>query len=106
MTLALDDLKAHCNVTGDADDAVLTRKLAAATAFVERQLGFSVDDAIEFPNGTPADLEEAILQTAAHFYETREATVIGGGALILPLGVPDIIREYRRYSFGEADDDR
>ena len=103
MALDIDALKAHCNVTGTQDDAVLTRMLSASTAHLERILGFAIDDADEFPNGTPADLEEAVLMLAAHWFENREATLVGVSAQALPFGVRDVVGEYRRYTFGASD---
>jgi uncharacterized phage protein (predicted DNA packaging) len=104
MALALNDLKAHCNVSGNADDAVLTRLLGAATAHVERLLGFEIDDEDEFPDGTPADLELAVLQLAADWYENREASLVGVSAQAIPFGVQEIVANYRRYTFGAVGD--
>ena len=108
MALTVDDLKGHCNVTGSGDDAVLTRLLAAATRHVERLLGFAIDDEAEFADGTPADLELAILQLAGDWYENREATLVGVSAQAIPFGVREVVNEYRRYTFGhvaETEDD-
>lgn len=105
MTLDLATLKAHCNVTGETDDAVLTRLLSAATAHTVRQLGFAIDDATEFPDGTPADVEQAVLMLAAHWYENREASLVGVTAQSVPLGYAEIIAEHRHYTFGAEDDD-
>jgi len=105
MALTLDDLKAHCNVTGSADDALLARLLAVATKHVERQLGYALDDTGTLPNGAPADLEHAVYMLAGHLYENREATLIGAAAQVLPLGVAEIIAEHRRYTFGLCDDE-
>ncbi len=104
MALTLADLKAQTNVTDTADDAILTRQLAAATAFIERQLGFKLDDTDELPDGVPADLEVAILMTAAHWYENREATLVGVSAMAVPMGVDDIVSSYRRYTFGHVEE--
>lgn len=99
MALTASDLREHLNGVPDTD-AALTRFLGAATAHLGRLLGFAIDDATEFPDGTPADLELAVLQLAAHFYENREASLVGVSAQILPLGVTEIVAEYRRYTFG------
>ncbi len=104
MAIELAHLKAQCNVTGTADDGLLTRKLAAATAHVERQLGFKLDDTNKLPDGAPADLEEAILMFAAHLYENREATLVGVSAMAMPMGVADIVANYRDYTFGYVDE--
>jgi hypothetical protein len=100
MALSLDDLKAHANITGEADDAVLTRLLAAATKHVERQLGYALDDTGELPDGAPADLEHAVYLLAAHWFENRETALVGLTAQPLPFGVADILAEHRRYTFG------
>ncbi|ALK09501.1 head-tail connector protein [Blastochloris viridis] len=100
MALSLDDLKAHANITGDADDAVLARLLAAATKHVERVLGFPLDDTDELPEGAPADLEQAVYLLAAHWFENRETALVGLTTQPLPFGVADILAEHRRYTFG------
>lgn len=104
MALSLSDLKAQCNVTGDVDNAVLTRCLGAAKARIEASLGFKIDDEDEFPAGTPDDLELAVLMLAAMYYENREATLVNVTAQVLPLGVTDVIADYRKYTFGLVDD--
>ena len=103
MALTVNDLKAHCNVTDSADDGVLTRLLAAATAHIERLLGFKITDAEEFPAGTPADLELAILMLGAEWYANREATITGTIINAIPIGVEQIVNEHRRYTFGGCD---
>lgn len=104
MALDLAALKEQCNVTGAADDALLGRLLTAATRQVERQLGYKLDDATALPDGAPADLELAVYQLAADWYENREANLVGVTAQPLPFGVRDIIAEYRNYTFGLGDD--
>lgn len=99
MALDLTTLKAHCNVTEATDDAVLTRLLAAATAHFEQQVGYVLDDEDELPDGVPADIEQAVLMIAAHWYENREATLVGVVAQELPIGVADVIRNRRVYSY-------
>lgn len=100
MALDLNDLKQHSNLVCDSsEDVVLDRLLKAAQAHVERLLGFAVDNEDRYPDGTPEDLNVAILQLAAHWYENREATVVGVTAQEVPLGVRDVIREHRDWSF-------
>jgi hypothetical protein len=81
--ITLDHLKAEVNVTGDADDAILQRKLDGAQSWVRGFIGWSTD---------PSDpaIEEAILRLAAHRYE------YGDG---LPEGLTDSLRPYRSWSF-------
>lgn len=105
MIVTLEQLKAQLNLTADLgtdDDALLERKLAAAQNHVERLLGFKIEERF---GGTgqeeiPAALVEAVSQTAAHWFENREATLIGVNAQELPFGVWSIVSEYREYSFG------
>lgn len=104
MAVTTADLKAHSNISGTGDDALLTRYIAAAKARIEASLGFKIDDVERFPTGTPDDLELAVLMLAAHFYENREASLVNVTAQILPLGVTDIIADYRNYTFGLVDD--
>jgi uncharacterized phiE125 gp8 family phage protein len=56
------------------------------------------------PDGAPADLEHAVYMLAAHWYENREASLVGVTAQVLPIGMTDIIAEHRRYTFGACDE--
>jgi len=94
--VSLADLKAHLNVTLDADDGVLTSKLQAARRHIEAWCG-SLED---FEDGVPDDLKEAMKQLAGHLYESREATFIGQGSVTeVPLGFHELIGPYRRWEF-------
>jgi hypothetical protein len=95
MTVSLDLLKAQLNIVDDTDDVLLAHKLAAACAWIEAQTGIVLADL----DPLPADLVEATLQLAAYWYEQREAVAIGVSAAIVPLGVLDLIRPYRAWSF-------
>jgi Phage gp6-like head-tail connector protein len=97
--ITLDDIKAHLNVTITADDAMLTDKITAAQECVENFVGAKLDDAHEFPDGTPEPLKEAVRQLAAHFYENREPVLVGVTAQTLPLGVFDLVGPYRKWVF-------
>lgn len=100
MALDIDDLKQHSNLVCDSsEDPVLDRLVKAAQAHVERLLGFAINDEERYPEGAPDDLNLAILQLAAHWYENREASVVGVTAQEVPLGVRDIIREHRAWCF-------
>lgn len=90
------EMKAHLNIIDNVDDSLIDSKVSAAQTMLEQQLGYAIEDEFEEP---PDDLREAVCLLAAHFYENREATVIGVSASLLPLGVKDIIRERRNYSW-------
>lgn len=105
MALTVDDLKAQLNVTGSTDDALISRLLTAATKHCERLLGFTLASIV---GGAPADLEHGVYMLAAHWYENREATIVGVSAQSVPFGFPEIIAEHRNYSFAapvEEEDD-
>jgi uncharacterized phage protein (predicted DNA packaging) len=92
--VTLDDLKAHLNVTIDADDTLLTNKLAAAKAWVSSYTASDVD-----ADGTPEPINEAVRQLAGHLYANREATLVGVTAQALPLGFLDLLASYRAFAF-------
>lgn len=104
MALSVEHLKEHSNVTGDADDVLLARLLGAAKAHTARQLGFAIDDGDAFPDGTPEDVEQAILMLAAHWFENREASIVGLSIQAVPFGYAEIIAEHRTYTFGASDE--
>jgi uncharacterized phage protein (predicted DNA packaging) len=106
MVVTLEQVKAQLNQTLDVDDDLISRKAAAAQNYLESQLGFKIDETTypdtedaSFPDTVPAALVEAICQLAAHWYENREATLIGVNAQELPFGVQQIIRDYRNWSW-------
>lgn len=102
--VTVEQFKEQINFTdelGSADDALIARKIAAAQDHVERLLGFKIETAYggEDAEEIPPALVEAVLQLAAHWYENREATLIGVSGQELPFGVRAIIAEYRNFSF-------
>ncbi|OAF13928.1 head-tail connector protein [Bradyrhizobium neotropicale] len=92
--VTLADLKAHLNLTTDQDDQLLTGKLEAARAWVGAYT--ASDPSLDT---TPAAINEAILQLAAHLYENREASLVGVTASALPFGFLDLLAPYRAFSF-------
>lgn len=86
---------------GTADDALMQRKIDAAQNHIERLLGFKIGEKYggAGQEAIPVSLVEAVSQLAAHWFENREATLVGVTAQELPFGVWDIVNEYRSYSF-------
>ncbi|KYH00129.1 head-tail connector protein [Bradyrhizobium sp. DOA1] len=92
--ITLDRAKAHLNVTLDADDALLTDKLAAAKAWVGAYTASDPD-----ADTAPAPIREATLQLVGHLYANREATLVGVTAQELPFGFLDLLAPYRAFCF-------
>lgn len=111
MIVTVEQVKAQLNVTTDIDDALLARKIAAAQSHIESLLGFAIENRYPPAAGdplvatVPSALEECVLQLAGHWYENREATLVGVNAQALPLGMTDIVNAFRDYSWGEANGD-
>jgi hypothetical protein len=101
MIIELADMKAHLGITTDDDDDLITGKIEAAESHLASLLGFDIET--EYGTGIPADVLEATRQLAAHFYENREATVVGISASELPLGVWDVVANRRSYSWSDSD---
>ena len=93
---ALIDLKAQLNVTDDADDVLLQRYVTAAEAFTSAQIGGETPVAYD---AAPADLQQAIMLLASHWFENREATLVGMSAQELPLGFRELLSAHRVWVF-------
>ncbi|HVV43177.1 MAG TPA: head-tail connector protein [Nitrobacter sp.] len=108
MTVSLDDAKAQLNLTTDDDSGLVMRLITAAQDWLETQLGYKLAD--RFTTGSPATLnvppalDHCQLMMIGHFYANREATLVGVSAAPLPLGVCEIVNDWRDWSWGEADD--
>lgn len=65
----------------------------------EVRISFDAGFAVDW-GGLPADLGQAVLMLAAHYYEYRHETKLGDGCM--PFGVTSLIQRYRnvRISFG------
>lgn len=98
MTVSLSLMKSHINVTGSTDDVLIDHYVDAAEAMITAQLGEGADT---IPVVT---MDQAVMMLAAHWYENREAVVVGLSTAFLPMGVAEIIREFRSYSFGQPDE--
>jgi uncharacterized phage protein (predicted DNA packaging) len=95
--VSLAGAKAWCRIDFNDDDALLERLMEAAEAHIEQNLGYTFAE--KFPdNDVPEDLKDAVLQLLAQRYEYREAS-LADAPTEMPMGVWDVIRERRRYSF-------
>jgi len=100
--VTLIELKAQLNVTLADDDALIDRLIAAAEAHVERLLGFTFADTYDGVGQPtlPLDLKHAVMMLTAHWYDNREATLVGVTAQAIPFGVTEIVNEHRTFTYG------
>lgn len=75
------------------------RRSNAAEAWIGKFIGFALDDAVAFPDGTPEPLKEAVRQLVAHLYENREATLVGISITDVSPGLFDLMAPYREWCF-------
>ncbi|WP_300066890.1 head-tail connector protein [uncultured Ruegeria sp.] len=61
------------------------------------EIAFTAGMAVDW-DGLPADLGQAVLLLAAHYYEYRDETALGDGCM--PFGVTSLIQRYRMVRFG------
>ncbi|WAJ26279.1 head-tail connector protein [Antarcticirhabdus aurantiaca] len=94
--VSLEDAKLHLNVTTDEDDALILKKIDAAEAWI----GLWLEDTFRVhASDWPDDLRQAVLMLTAHFYENREASLVGVSAEAVPFGVQEIIDAHRVWGF-------
>ena len=94
--LSVEDLKAHLRVTLGDDDALIEVKIAAAEDWIGQFVGKPL---AEF-DPLPESLKEAVRQLVAHWYNQREAVLIGVSAENVPLSVFDLMQPHRTFYFG------
>jgi uncharacterized phage protein (predicted DNA packaging) len=99
--VTLDDMKAHLGIIDDADDGLISTKIDAAQAHLESLLGYEIATEFASPLVVPADLTEAVMRLCAHYFENREATVVGISASELPMGVWETVSNRRHYSWSD-----
>ncbi|WP_312620424.1 head-tail connector protein [Agrobacterium pusense] len=102
MIVTTEQMKAQLNILSSEDDEIIGRKIEAAQNHIERLLGFKIEETY---GGTdqeeiPPALIEAVCQLAAHWFENREAALVGVSGEDLPFGLWQIVNEFREYSFG------
>lgn len=103
--VTLDEAKAQINQTLTVDDALIERKIMAAQSHLEGLLGFKLveqypdTDGAEYPETVPPALKECVSLLAAHWYENRESVLVGVSGQQLPIGVDEIVANFRNYSW-------
>lgn len=93
--ITVADIKAHLNITDDADNSLLEQYVEAAEGWIEIFTG------VTFATLTPvpASLKQAIRMLAGSFYENREDVLVGISAESVPHGVHELIAPFRNWSF-------
>lgn len=86
ITLAL--VKEHIRVDHDLEDVLIQHYMDAALAWVIRYTGENYLDTI-------IELEQAQLLLIGHWYENREAVVVGSSVADLPFAVEALAGPYR-----------
>lgn len=102
VTLAdLKDQLAFTEDMGAADDALLTAKIDAAQAYIDRLLGFKIEETFggADQDPVPEPLREAVMHLAAWWFEQREAAIVGTIVAPAPHSLAEIIAEYRDFTF-------
>lgn len=88
--------KDHARIDYDDADDEVQAKVDAANEYVSGLLG--VDDADSPPYEPPADVKQATLQIAAHWFENREDS-FPGNINEIPLDAQDILVNHRGWAF-------
>jgi len=73
--LSLVKVKANLIITHDADDAIITQFITAATSYAETFQ--SVPEGSYAENKMPATTEQAVIMLSSHFYESRDGSTGG-----------------------------
>lgn len=93
--VSIDDIKQHANISSDADDGLLEKKIRAAEQWIEAFIGSPLADFTP----PPGPLQEAVRQLVAHLYENREATLVGVEMSAVSPGLFDLLAPYREWTF-------
>jgi uncharacterized phage protein (predicted DNA packaging) len=94
---ALTDLKAQLNIIDDdTENDLLTSMIADALDHTGAAIG--ADAQLSYDE-LPGGLRRAVLMLAAHFFENREAVLVGIGSNELPMGYGDLIAPHQKWVF-------
>lgn len=101
MIVTIAEYKAHNYIEHNEFDPLLTGYIEAAQDHVERVIGYKF---AETYGGTDQDpvppaLKQAVILLASHWWENRAAASGENALRQVPLGVADILREYRNWSW-------
>lgn len=97
--LTLIEAKEHCHVDFDDDDDIITRLMDVTEAAVANEIGEDLAD-LEVESILPADLIHSMYLLLAHFYNVREAVIIGTISSDVPLAYKMLLLPYKTYTVG------
>ena len=98
--LDLDRVKLHLRVDGSEEDVVISGYVDAAKAHVAMHCDRTLVEAVPVgpeEMGLTPDVEQAILLLVGHWYANREAVVIGGTPMAVPLAVERLLWYRKRF---------
>lgn len=93
--ITLAEFKAHARIAHDDEDTAIQAKVDAANEYVSR---FVDTPEPPTPYTPPADLKQATLLIAGHWWENRENTAADGLSDI-PLDADEILLNHRGWAF-------
>lgn len=96
MAVDINAAAEHLNTLTE-DYGVLERLIEAAQSHLESQLGYTI--AVRYPEGAPPAIDQAILMLVGHWYENREASLVGTNAEAVPFGFEEIVNNHRDWSW-------
>jgi len=95
--ITVEDARAHLNITSEADDALLSDLIAAASRHIEGWCGLDLAEA--FPEGAPEDMQQACRLLVGHLYENRETSIAGVALQQVNPGAYELLSRYREWCF-------
>lgn len=93
--ITVAEFKAHARIDGDDQDAAIGAIVDAANDHVSGFL--DVDDPASYE--PPADIKQAALLIAAHWFENREEVNVGNIVTEFPAAAQEILLNHRGWAF-------
>lgn len=92
--ITLEEFQGHARIVDDSEDDAAEQIVAAANEYVTGLL--CIDD--EEPYEPPADLKQAVLLIASHWWENRDNS-FPGNIQDIPLDASEILLNHRGWAF-------